>query len=99
MAWKKLRSLLTKCCKSKRMLNVGEEEAEESAAPLLPGGNLEHSVGRDSTVRNSVAESDSISSLSLEDQKDYYYYYTESPQMDERAMKWLKQHKSEVKEK
>ncbi len=93
MLWKKLLSCYhtIKCCQS------NQEESEESAAPLLPdGGSSVTTRGRDSTVRNSVAESDSIVSLSLEDQKDYYYYYSEYPQMDERAMKWLKQHKSEV---
>ena len=98
MLWKKISTcLLTiKCCKSKQSME-SLLESEESAAPLLADGNSEVTGGRDSSVRNSVAESDSVISLSLEDQKDYYYYYTESPQMDEGAMKWLRQHKSEVR--
>ena len=41
--------------------------------------------------------SDSVSdvSLNLVDQRDYYYY-TGASQMDEGAMKWLRQYKSEV---
>ena len=76
------------------------EAAEESRAPLLPpDGSSEGTAagGRESTVRSSAVDSESIVSLNLEDQKDYYYYYTESPQMDEAAMKWLRQQKSEVR--
>lgn len=82
MLWKKVSTcLLSKCCKSRN------EEVES----LIENDEAE----RES---RSVAESDSVYgdiSLSLENQRDYYYY-TESPQMEESAMKWLRQYKSEV---
>lgn len=86
MIWTKLSTcLLSKCCKSRSEV-VNLLETEEA--------------GRDSVAQRSVAESDSLYgdvSLNLGDQKDYYYYYNDTPQMEECALKWLKQYKSEVR--
>lgn len=89
MLWKKFSScFLSKCL---RLKPAAEEEK------LIE----EDTAGRDSALHTrSLAESDTISvdiSLNLEDPKEYYYYYQDSPQMDEDALRWLRQHKSEVR--
>lgn len=86
MVWRKFSTcFLSKCLRPKQ-----EEEVEESGEDV---------DGHDSALkRRSVADSDSLSgdvSLNLEDPKDYYYYQ-DSPQMDEGAIRWLRHHKSEV---
>ena len=84
MAWKKFSTcFLSNCLKTKH---------EDGLVALTQ----EDAVDTDSEMtRRSVAESDSLS-LNLEDPKDYYYYYQDTPQMEEDAMRWLRQQKSEV---
>lgn len=85
MLWKKISPcLLTfKCCKHKN------EEVESLVVSEEPAGHESRSVTESDSLYGDV-------SLNLEDQRDDYYYYTETPQMEECAMKWLRQYKSEV---
>ena len=84
MCWKKASFCFPKYLKKRLAGGEGESLIE----PQEPG----HDVQGDEADRMSVAESEIT--LSLEDH--CYYYDNDSPQMEEDAMRWLRQHKSEV---
>ena len=80
--WKKVSaSVLSKCCKSRQEVTESLVESEEG--------------GRESVAQSIASDSVTDVSLNLDDKRDYYYY-TGASQMDEGAMKWLRQYKSEV---